>query len=96
MTSATKRILLLEKQAATRAEIQKAVGSRCDLFAVSSAEAAIEACRNSGPFAIAVAEHGIKDVSAFDLLRRVNEDWPETVGLLITPDGDANEGELDA
>lgn len=89
MTSAKKRILLVEKQEGTRAQIQNAIGSRCDLFAVSNAEDAIEACRTAGPFAIAVAEHGIQDVSAFDLLRRVNEGWPETVGLLITPSGDA-------
>jgi response regulator RpfG family c-di-GMP phosphodiesterase len=89
MPAPKKRILLVERREGTRAELQQAVGSRCDLFAVSNAEDAIEACRTVGPFAIAVAEHGLKDVSAFELLRRVNESWPETVGVLIAPDGDS-------
>ncbi|MFN0008084.1 MAG: HD domain-containing phosphohydrolase [Planctomycetota bacterium] len=89
MSNTKKRILLLEGQEGTRAQVQEAIGSRCDLFAVSNAEDAIEACRSSGPFAVAMAEHGNRGVSAFDLLRRVNESWPETVGLLIAPGGDA-------
>ncbi len=84
-----KRILLVERAEETRAQLLKAIGSRCDLFAVSSAEEAIEACRTVGPFAVAVAEHGPPEVSAFDLLRRVSESWPETVGLLIAPEADA-------
>jgi DNA-binding response OmpR family regulator len=88
VSSPKKRILLVEKADGARTDLRKAIGSRCDLFAVTSGEDAIEACRTIGPFAVAVAEHGLPDVSAFELLRRVNESWPETVGLLIAPDGD--------
>jgi response regulator RpfG family c-di-GMP phosphodiesterase len=84
-----KRILLVQKAQETHAQILKAIGSRYDLFAVSNAEEAMEACRTVGPFAVAVAEHGLPGVSAFDLLRRVNESWPETVGLLIAPEADS-------
>lgn len=97
MSAAKKRILLVEKRDGPRAELQQVIGSRCDLFAVSNAEDAIEACRTVGPFAIAVVgggwpttDHGLKDLSAFELLRQVNESWPETVGLMIAPDGDTD------
>jgi response regulator RpfG family c-di-GMP phosphodiesterase len=88
-----KRILLVQKEKETHAQLVKAISSRCDLFAVSNAEDAIEACRTIGPFAVAVAEHGVPGVSAFDLLRRVNESWPETVGLLITQQSDTSAAE---
>ncbi len=84
-----KRILLVQKAQETHAQLLKAIGSRYDLFAVSNAEEAIEACRTVGPFAVAVAEHGLPGVSAFDLLRRVNESWPGTIGLLMAPGADA-------
>ena len=89
MPPVKKRILVVEKRPVARAELQKAIGSRCDLFAVENGEDAIEACRTVGPFAVAVAEHGLKDVSAFELLKKVNESWPETVGLVIAPSGDS-------
>jgi response regulator RpfG family c-di-GMP phosphodiesterase len=89
VTTPKKRILLIEKEDGVSAELQKAIGSRCDLFAVSNAQEAIEACRTMGPFAVAVAEHGLGDMSAFELLRRVNESWPETIGLLMAPEDDA-------
>ena len=84
-----KRILLVQKAPETHAQLLRAVGSRYDLFAVSSADEAIEACRTVGPFAIAVAEDGLKGTNAFDLLKRVHESWPETVGLLIASEGDS-------
>jgi len=85
-----KRILLVQKEQETRVELQKVIGSRYDLFAVSEAEEAIEACRTVGPFAVAMVEHGAQGGSAFDLLRRVNDSWPETIGLLITPEIDVS------
>jgi response regulator RpfG family c-di-GMP phosphodiesterase len=84
-----KRILLVQKAQDTQAQVLKAIGSRYDLFAITNAEDALEACRTVGPFAVAVAEHGLPGTSAFDLLRRVNETWPGTVGLLLAPGSDA-------
>jgi response regulator RpfG family c-di-GMP phosphodiesterase len=84
-----KRILLLQKAPETRAQLLQALGSRYDLFAVASAEEAIDACQMLGPFAVAVAEHGTQGTSAVELLRRVNESWPETIGLLLAPNTDA-------
>src|SRR5262249_53140713 len=87
--SVKKRILFVQKAPDTHVQLLRAIGSRYDLFAVSSADEAIEACRTVGPVALAVAENGLKGTSAFDLLKRVNESWPETVGLLIASEGDS-------
>jgi response regulator RpfG family c-di-GMP phosphodiesterase len=84
-----KRILLLQRAPETRAQLLQAIGSKYDLVAVASEEEAIDACRMLGPFAVAVAEHAAPGTSAVDLLRRVNESWPETVGLLLAPSGDS-------
>lgn len=84
----TKRILCVDDEPNVLQAFQRQFHGRFDLCIAQGPEKGLEQLATSGPFAVVVSDLRMPVMDGIEFLRRVREQWPDTVRIMLTGQAD--------
>ncbi len=78
------RVLVVEDDADLRDLLSRMLAPHFDVRAAADGESALTELEEEGPAAVVVADYRLPGMSGVELLRRIQEEWPSTVAIVLT------------
>jgi response regulator RpfG family c-di-GMP phosphodiesterase len=86
----TSKILCVDDDPNLLAGIQRNLRKQFELEIAIGGEAALLVMEQSGPYAVVVADMQMPGMNGVELLKQIEERWPETVRVMLTGNADQN------
>ena len=84
MNASDARILCVDDQVEITNLFERQLSDDFDCTFVTSAQAALEAARTNGPYAVIVTDYAMPGMDGVQLLSEIGRHSPETIGVMVT------------
>lgn len=91
--SKSRRILFVDDDELILSCFERLLGRRFDLDVAESPEQALEAVSTRGPYAVVVSDMGMPGMNGIELLSKVKQACPDTVGMLLSGNAEFDEAD---